>query len=298
MFSAFAGWVPQSVKVAMVGRRGSPRRVAAWIHSILNRLPGERYPVLECGGILKGYRMRVDWRIHRSFAYGSWEPEVVEAILPQVLPGMTVLDIGAQSGFFSILFSKLVGPSGRVFAFEPLPANFRMLEQNISLNRLENVTISRDAVAGHSGELLFEFPHHEASLVAGPLEESDDQGSFSVPCTSIDDYFARENIPIHFLKIDVEGAEASVLDGASGTLQRYRPAIMVELHNMEKHRQGHPVAKNLEQSGYSLRWLSEVGYTAHVLATPREKQGASRGEGGNEGGQPSREIHTGNRDEK
>lgn len=292
MISAFAEWVPQSVKVAMVGRRGSPRRMANWIHSILNRLPGERYPVLECSGVLKGYRMRVDWRIHRSFVYGSWEPEVVEAILPHISAGMTVLDIGAQSGFFSILFSKLVGPTGRVFAFEPLPANFRILEQNVSLNRLENVTVSRKAVVQYSGEILFEFPHHEASLVAGPLEESDSRGTFTVPCTSLDDFFAGKDVPVDFLKIDVEGAEGGVLEGAFATLVKYRPAMMVELHNMERHLDGHPVAKNLEHSGYQLRWLSEVGYTAHVLAIPQERIETLPGTGRNDRSRAFREIHS------
>jgi tRNA A58 N-methylase Trm61 len=73
--------------------------------------------------------MRVDWQIHRSFVYGSWEPEVVGMIKQQVTAGMRVLDLGAQSGFYSLLFSKLVGPQGSVIAFEPLPANYRLLRR-------------------------------------------------------------------------------------------------------------------------------------------------------------------------
>ena len=60
-----------------------------------------------------------------SFVYGSWEPEVVQSIQKHVMTGMTVLDIGAHSGFYSLLLSRLVGDGGKVFAFEPLPANFR-----------------------------------------------------------------------------------------------------------------------------------------------------------------------------
>ncbi|MGC2280676.1 MAG: hypothetical protein WA603_11710, partial [Candidatus Acidiferrales bacterium] len=75
--------------------------------------------------------MRVDWQIHRSFAYGTWEPEVVQAVQQEVTAGMNVLDLGAQSGFYTLLLSRLVGPEGRVFAFEPLPANFRLLDENV-----------------------------------------------------------------------------------------------------------------------------------------------------------------------
>ncbi|MGH9708781.1 MAG: FkbM family methyltransferase, partial [Candidatus Acidiferrales bacterium] len=135
------------------------------IHSLLNRLPAERYPILECGGALKGFRMRLDWQIHRSFAYGSWEPEVVDAIERNVTRGMTAIDIGAHGGFYSLLFSKTVGPGGRVFAFEPLPANSRVLEENILLNDIHNIFPRHEAVADITGELTFQFPHHNLSLV-------------------------------------------------------------------------------------------------------------------------------------
>ena len=124
IISRVADYVPLRIKVALRGQRGSPRRLANFIHCFLNRLPTERYPILPCGGVLKGFRMRVDWQIHRGFVYGSWEPEVVESIQKHVVARMTVLDIGAQSGFYSLLLSRLVGGEGRVFAFEPFPQIF------------------------------------------------------------------------------------------------------------------------------------------------------------------------------
>ena len=83
----------------------------------------------------------MDWQLHRSFAYGSWEPEVVGSIQKHAMPRTRVLDIGAQSGFYSLLLSRLVGPNGMVFAFEPLPASFRILEENMRMNKIQNVTI-------------------------------------------------------------------------------------------------------------------------------------------------------------
>src|SRR5580693_5946929 len=147
IISRLAEYIPLSLKVALRGDRASPTRLANVIHSLLNRLATERYPILPCGGVLKGFRMRVDWQLHRSFAYGSWEPEVVRSIQSHVKRGMRVLDIGAQSGFYSLLLSRLIGPEGLVFAFEPLPANYRILEENVSLNHISNVVVIREAVS-------------------------------------------------------------------------------------------------------------------------------------------------------
>jgi hypothetical protein len=78
IMTTMAEWVPQSIEIALRGPLGSPNRLANAVHSILNCAPGERYPVLNCSGVLAGYRMRVDWTKHRSFAYGTWEPEIAE----------------------------------------------------------------------------------------------------------------------------------------------------------------------------------------------------------------------------
>src|ERR1700733_9112986 len=122
-----SNWFPNSWKTSFRGKRESPNRLANFIHYLLNRIPADRYPILPCAGILEGYRMRVDWQIHRSFVYGSWEPAVVVIIKQQVNAVMRVLVLGAQIGFYSILFSKFVGPRGSVITFEPLPANYRLL---------------------------------------------------------------------------------------------------------------------------------------------------------------------------
>src|ERR1700693_4814070 len=108
LLTTMAECVPQSVKIALRGNRGAPSRLANAIHSILNCAPGERYPVLKCAGVLDSYRMKVDWTKHRSFVYGTWEPEAVAVVTENVKPGMVALDIGAQSGFYALMLSKLV----------------------------------------------------------------------------------------------------------------------------------------------------------------------------------------------
>ena len=212
--------------------------------------------------------MRVDWQIHRSFVYGSWEPEVVGMIKQQVTAGMRVLDLGAQSGFYSLLFSKLVGPQGSVIAFEPLPANYRLLEENLELNRITNVTVERSAVADRSGEINFDFPIDEPSLVAGPVLENDNRGTFRVPSVSIDDYIAQRRIPVDFIKMDVEGAEGMVLRGAKRTLEEFHPILAIEIHSTGRESPPFSIPVHLRELGYEIRWLTEEGgYTSHILAT-------------------------------
>jgi len=260
-------WFPENLKTLLRGRRESPNRLATLIHSLLNRVSMDRYPVLPCEGVLRGYRMRVDWQIHRSFAYGSWEPEVVGMIKQQVTAGMRVLDLGAQSGFYSLLFSKLVGPDGSVIAFEPLPANYRVLEENLNLNRITNVTVERSAVTDRSGETSFDFPVDEPTLVAGPVRESDNQGTFTVPSISIDDFIIQRRISVHFIKIDVEGAEELVLRGAMRTLEEFHPILAIELHSAGQEPPSLSIPLRLRALGYQVRWLTEGDYTSHILAT-------------------------------
>jgi FkbM family methyltransferase len=266
IISRVAEFIPLRIKLALRGDRAAPSRLANTIHSFLNRLATERYPILPCGGVLKGFRMRVDWQLHRSFAYGSWEPEVVRSIQDHVHSGTRVLDIGAQSGFYSLLLSRLVGPEGTVFAFEPLPANFRILEENLRLNSIQNVMIRREAVSDFSGNISFDFPREEVSLIAGPLLASDNLGTFQVPAISLDEFVRQTGGPIHFIKMDVEGAETAVLRGAVQTLKAFHPSMVVELHHDLPQDGLHPAITLLQELGYQIEWLNEVAYRSHIFA--------------------------------
>ena len=266
IISRVAEFIPLRIKLALRGDRAAPSRLANTIHSFLNRLATERYPILPCGGVLKGFRMRVDWQLHRSFAYGSWEPEVVRSIQDHVHSGTRVLDIGAQSGFYSLLLSRLVGPAGTVFAFEPLPANFRILEENLRLNSIQNVMIRREAVSDFSGNISFDFPREEVSLIAGPLLPSDNLGTFQVPAISLDEFVRQTGGPIHFIKMDVEGAETAVLRGAVQTLKAFHPSMVVELHYDLPQDGLHPAITLLQELGYQIEWLNEVAYRSHIFA--------------------------------
>jgi FkbM family methyltransferase len=121
--------------------------------------------------------------------------------------------VGAHLGFYTRIFSDLVGKKGRVVAFEPCPENLPVLQYNLSRRRYKNVQIVNKAVSSHNGQAtLFVAPGHSMhSLNAGYTEE---QGRINVETVSLDNFLADLQIArVGFIKIDVEGAEPMVLAG-------------------------------------------------------------------------------------
>src|SRR5271168_535718 len=152
------GQMPTSWRRAMIGRPDNPSHFATFVHHLINRIPQPGSRILECKGALEGYRMRIDWKRFRSFVYGTWEPEVLAAVTSNITPGMTVIDVGAHIGYYTLLFAKTAGPSGRVISFEPLPQNFALLQENIGLNHLDNVLALPQAVFSRDEEILITVP--------------------------------------------------------------------------------------------------------------------------------------------
>ncbi len=269
--------VPLRLKLFVLGARENPSPLANSIHAFLNRLPGERYPILPCKPPLQGFRMRIDWRKFRGFAYGTYEPDVVATLQRIVLPGMIVFDIGAHAGFFTLLLSRLVGPSGAVLAFEPLPANFRVLSENLALNSCSNARAIQSAVSDSSGALLLSVPDPDSWLLAAPSLPGETGPSLQVPSISIDDFVAQSAAPPDLLKIDIEGAELSVLHGAARTLAASHPSLLVELHQQNIARTVHPAVPFLQDLGYRISWLGGAGFTGHILAEWEKPQASSSG---------------------
>ena len=258
--------VPNRLKLQLLGQPGNPSWFANRIHSVLNGLSAEKFPVLSCAGALEGYKMRINWEKRRTYVYGTYEVQVVEAIQRVVKPGMVAMDIGANGGYYTLLLSKLVGDRGQVISYEPLPPNFAFLEENISLNHCSNVRAVCAAVAEHSGHLDLDLPEPKAALWAGPVPKNAGRASIQVPAVAIDDFIESTGSPLHFLKIDVEGAEGFVLAGATSTIRRFHPTMVVELHDYEIHGKNHPVIAQLTAMGYEIRSLDDGLYCAHVLA--------------------------------
>jgi len=158
------------------------------------------------------------------------EPEEAE-VRKVVSGGDTVLDIGANFGVFTKLFSELVGPQGMVIAFEPIPKTFRTLAAGIKRYRRSNVRAINKALSDTVGTVQMFIPQYadnpgddlyQASIVSN----SESQKTLTVDSVTIDSL----QLPrVDFVKIDVEGHELEVLQGGRLTLERYHPTLMVEV---------------------------------------------------------------------
>ena len=134
---------------------------------------------------------------------------------------MVFIDIGAHVGYYTLLAAKLVGPTGKVYAFEPAPGDHDTLLKNIELNDYMNITATNMALSDQNSTATIYFSGLDTgrhSLYQHGLPE---QGSAVVETTTLDNYLESQGQPnIDLIKIDVEGAEVSVLDGMSQLLLR------------------------------------------------------------------------------
>jgi FkbM family methyltransferase len=153
----------------------------------------------------------------------------LELFLSFVKPGMTVLDVGANLGMYSLTAAKRVGPSGRVFAFEPVPATYQRLCEHIRLNALDNVRPCRLAVSDGQGRATLNVADRSAS---SSLFHQVDQGTIDVATESLDSFVRREALAtVDAVKIDVEGAELHVVRGMRGLLEGgQRPVLQMEFN--------------------------------------------------------------------
>ena len=187
-------------------------------------------------GPAKGLRFRRG-RVPVEYGLGIMEPEVQKVCQFLVQPGMVVFDIGANIGFFTILFGRLVGEKGQVYAFEPFSEAATQANENARLNEMSQIEVVRAAVGSQCGEE--EFLLGESSLMGrlsdGRVNHTETVVSEKVPVVTIDHFvLERNHAPPSFVKIDVEGGEVDVLHGMKEVLQQHRPVILCEIHNRNK----------------------------------------------------------------
>lgn len=158
----------------------------------------------------------------------TYEPEVWHHLMAHVEPGDTIVDVGAFIGLYTIALAKRVGPSGKVVAFEPDPANFSILKAHITLNGMSNRTELIQAAAGiEDGTVLFELGRMSESHISCVHTNA----TQTIRCISLDTLFAGRRLDL--MKIDVEGYEEEVLKGATNLLQdrERRPRVIyIEVH--------------------------------------------------------------------
>lgn len=191
------------------------------------------------------------------FFLGEINPLETSLIKKLLNPGDVFIDIGAYiDGWYTIIASKEVGKNGHVYSIEPM--HHRLLEDNVKLNKLNNVTISKVAISDKNGVAAF-YDHNEASsLINFPVKPLH---TTKVKTMALDSYVSKYKIKrIDLIKIDVEGAEMKVFKGATKTLKsKNAPKLLVEA--------GDAILK-LGGSGLEelVKYLENMGYTPYSIS--------------------------------
>lgn len=270
-------YVPVSWRRTIIGPPDKPNRLATMAHNFLNRLAPSESHVFACRGPLDGYRMCIDWSRYRSFLYGTWEPKLIQIITDTVRKDMTVIDVGAHVGYYSLYFAKCVGPTGRVLSFEPVPENLALLRKNILLNDISWIETFPDAVFSCTKDIPFAAPDAAANSGEGSLLDGHGGRQILVHAVTLDSICAPARIRPDVIKIDVEGAELDVVLGARSTIEQCRPNLIVELHHFDGNATAHPVPGLLSSYGYQIHLIEQWQWTSHILAIPKSAVGAARG---------------------
>ena len=202
---------------------------------------------------------------------GTLEPPVQEALRRLLAPGDVFYDIGANVGFFTLVGGRLVGPAGRVVAFEPVPWCANAVGRNIELNGFEHAEIRAEAVGAADGSArLFVVGEASWSHLESTGRHADVREEIDVAVVSIDSLVAAGTIPPpDVMKIDTEGAELQAIEGARATIAAHRPAIVCELHDTNE-----AFVALMDELGYETTNLDGPAAVAgagpvHALAQPR-----------------------------
>ena len=189
---------------------------------------------------------------HALRLYGEWAQIEIDFCSRLIPDGGAVLDIGGFIGTHALAFSDTVGPNGHVTTFEPQKASFYILTRNLHNNAIANVTAYQAAVGRRAEKIMisaldpsrvFNFGSHAIHPESPPA--SADCAIDSIPVDSLD--LSR----CDFIKIDVEGMESAVIDGARETIRRFRPILYSECNSVEG-------------GARTLRALAGFDYTSYV----------------------------------
>jgi len=214
-----------------------------------------------------------------EYADGTNELAVQEAIRDSLVPGSVFYDVGANVGFFGLIAARIVGPTGAVYAFEPVAEVAAEARANAERNAIENLHVVEAAASDRTGRASLIVTRHPGGATLSGADAGDDAtGTVGVATVRIDELVASGEIrPPDSVKIDVEGVELEVLDGMGDTLTRHRPVVVCELDAATapgvEDKVGR-VTERLEALGYGVSPLAPAyagtgWHVVHVVATPR-----------------------------
>jgi len=265
-----------SARLALQGIRGSskaPARVkfhivASKFRRLFHTLPGVIRLPFGSWWLVRGSAL------DETLMDGRFEPAETAFLRRYLESGMTILDVGAHHGYYSLLASRAVGLGGKIIAFEPSPRERLRLQEHLQLNNCTNVQVEAfalEAVEDEKELFLVNGAEDYCNSLRPPAVNAGTT-TIKVNTTTLDRFLHRHNIDtVDFIKMDVEGAELNVLNGAKKLLTRkQRPVLLVELYDMRTAPWGYAakeVVQLLAECGYLWYEIRLDGSLAFVKAT-------------------------------
>jgi FkbM family methyltransferase len=187
----------------------------------------------------------------------DYEPHLRAFVQRTLKPEMSVIDIGANIGFYTLMFASIVGPRGKVFSFEPNTENCRLILLNLMENDFSHVQLLPFALSDRMGAAFFSpMMGSNGGFMPNLRETLTHPNCTAVPCQRLD---AVINEPVDFIKVDVEGGEYLVLSGGEKLLQQFRLIIVAEF-SLE-------MLQRVSGIGGAdfLKWMTNFGYGVYLL---------------------------------
>ncbi len=209
--------------------------------------------------VVDGVRVHVPNRIQQITAYvlaeqEDWFEDEIKFVRSCLRPGQRAIDVGASFGIYTLALAKVIGPTGKVWAFEPYPPVAELLQQSVQLNHFPEVVVDRRAVSRAVETVPLALHRHAEGISIAREGSSSALGSMLVEATTLDACRLQYGWhQIDFIKIDAEGEELAILEGAKSLLQSDSPLIQYEIKS------------GLSQSYEIPRRLQAMEYTPYRL---------------------------------
>lgn len=217
---------------------------------------------------LSGVRVKLPVRYIRYFP-SDYEAENFSFLKSTCKDGSVVLDIGAHIGLFAVIAAKIAGAKAKVFAFEPAPNTYKILNQTIGINKLKNVIEPVNQAMGKAvGSINFFISDIEADNSNSLVLYKNDRkiNGVEVAVNTIDNFVDSKCISkVDFIKIDVEGSEYDTLCGGKKVLTKFRPACILAIHP-------EPIAKKGDKLEDIYDLLQQLNYHISYKNLPISKQ--------------------------
>jgi len=248
----------------------------------VSNIPRYRDLDMDCGVTVNVDMWHRNW--YQVFQKGYHEQDVEKFITGLLQPGDVVFDVGAQIGMFTAIASQLIGPDGRLIAFEPDEKNHRDLQSTRQRNKLDNVSIINAGLSDSIGEATFHRPdgawgsfmdsgNGAGARITRDFFQNTTIRTFTIQTTTIDHVVAeRELERLDLIKIDVDGPEVTILRGAEQTLRTLKPVVMVEASRFY---QEHGTSVDelfsiLQRNGYEIYGTIRNGESARLMTSPAD----------------------------